>query len=319
MSTAALHVVPDARKLAVLVVDDEAAVRDGLTMAIRQLGYTCASARDGVEALEMVSRDRFDVVLSDWRMPRLDGLGLCHTIRARERDYTYFVFVTGESDKAHVLAGMHAGADDYLSKPIDFDALEVRLLAAKRVIDARRELSARNRELRRDSERNFKLAHFDPLTGTRNRLALIEDMHVARESLNRYGTRCALAMCDVDKFKAYNDHFGHVQGDKVLRRIAEIMQRALRTGDRLYRFGGEEFVVLLREQGTEGALLATQRLRCAVEAAAIAHAPDGGRAFVTISAGIAELTSRDDDSAVLRRADAALYRAKSLGRNRVDS
>jgi diguanylate cyclase (GGDEF)-like protein len=251
-------------------------------------------------------------------MPRLDGLSLCRAVRAREQEYTYFVLVTGQTEKRDVIEGMHAGADDYLTKPLDLDALLVRLMAAHRVLGAHRELSARNRELRRDSQRNFQLAHFDPLTGTRNRLALAEDMRAAREALTRYGSRCAVAMCDVDKFKAYNDEFGHVRGDAVLRQITEIMQRALRSGDRLYRFGGEEFVVLLREQSVEGATLAMQRLRCAVEAAAIKHAVEAGRPYLTISAGVAGLTARDSDDDVIRRADRALYRAKSLGRNRVE-
>jgi diguanylate cyclase (GGDEF)-like protein len=153
----------------------------------------------------------------------------------------------------------------------------------------------------------------------RNRLALAEDMRAARESLNRYGTRCAVAICDVDEFKPYNDAFGHVRGDDVLRRIADVMQRALRSGDRLYRYGGEEFVVLLHEQDLERARMAMQRLRCAVEAATITHAPTAGRPYVTISAGVTELSAHDDDDGVLRRADSALYRAKSSGRNRVES
>jgi diguanylate cyclase (GGDEF)-like protein len=304
--------------LAVLVVESDAVAGDALARAVRQLGYRCAAVCDGALALDMLAASRFDVVLSDWKMPRLDGLGLCRAMRAREHEYTYFAFLAAETEKDAALRALREGADDLLAKPVDLGALEVRLIAAKRVIDARRELNARNRELRRDSQRNFQLAHFDTLTGTRNRLALSEDMRAARESLNRYGTQCAVAMCDIDRFKLYNDAFGHVRGDAVLRDVADIMRRALRSGDRLYRFGGEEFVVLLREQGTSGALPAMQRIRCAVEAAAIRHAPNAGCPFVTISAGVAQLSSRDDDAAVIRRADAALYRAKALGRNRVE-
>jgi len=318
VSAAPSHVV-NADKLAVLVVDDDDTARDVLTRAIRELGYACGSARDGLEALNALASGHFDVVLTDLNMPGLDGLGLCEAIRVREQAYTYVVIVTAETEQNRALQAMHGGADDFLVKPIDLSVLEVRLLAAERVLAAHRELSARNRELRRDSQRNFQLAHFDPLTGTRNRLALAEDMRSARESLNRYGTRCAVAICDIDKFKLFNDAFGHVRGDAVLRQVADIMQRALRSGDRLYRYGGEEFVVLLREQSVSGAQLAMQRILCAVEAAAIRHAPDADRPYLTISAGVAELSVRDDDAAVIRRADAALYRAKSFGRNRVEA
>jgi two-component system cell cycle response regulator len=305
--------------LAVLVVDDDDLTRRVMEHAVRDLGYACSSARDGTEALSCIAHDNFDVVLSDWKMPRLDGLGLCRALRAQERDYTYFVFVTGQAEKRDVLEGMQAGADDYLVKPIDIDALEVRLLAARRVLETQRALAARNQELRRDSQRNFQLAHFDPLTGMRNRLALAEDMRFAREALNRYGTACAVAMCDIDQFKAFNDSFGHVRGAEVLRQIAEIMHGALRGGDRLYRYGGEEFVVLLHQQQAVSALHAMQRIRCAVEAAAIGHAPDASRQVVTVSVGVTELSAKDTDEGVIRRADTALYRAKTLGRNRVET
>jgi len=319
MSNAHTSVPEPAHNVSVLIVDDDEAARRGLTLIVRALGYACSSASDGLEALEILSRNRFDVVLSDWKMPRLDGIGLCAALRKRESEYTYFVFVTGQTEKRDVIEGMHVGADDYLTKPVDVDALEIRLLAAQRVIAIHRQLSARNHELRRDSQRNFQLAHFDALTNVRNRLALVEDMRAAHHKLTRYGTRCAVAMCDVDKFKTYNDVCGHVAGDGVLREIADIMQRALRRGDRLYRYGGEEFVVLLPEQSIDGALLAMQRVRQAVEAKAIPHARTAESPWVTVSIGVAALSPDDDDEAVIQRADAALYRAKSHGRNRVEA
>lgn len=317
--SAALTTPEHARALAVLVVDDDDASREGLVRAVGALGYDCASARDGIEALEMFAQHRFDVILSDWEMPRLDGLGLCNAVRKGDREYTYFAFVSGRRDMAHIHAAMEAGADDYMSKPVDVDAMEVRLLAARRVIDTHQKLNARYRAARTDSQRNFQLAHFDTLTGVRNRLALAEDMRGARESMNRYGSRCAVAMVDIDKFKLFNDQFGHVRGDAVLRQIADVMQHALRSGDRLYRYGGEEFVVLLREQTLEGAVNAMQRVRCAVEAATIHHADASQRPYVTISAGVADLTPHDDDDMVIRRADGALYIAKSAGRNQVNA
>ena len=318
MPQAANHEKTSAHALSVLVVDDDYTSRDALVRAVRGLGYASAVAHDGVEALEMIARRRFDVVMSSGKMPHMGGPDLCRAVRDREHDYTYFVLVTGQVDRAQMIEEMRAGADDWLTKPVDPAAVEVRLLAARRVIDTHQKLRARNRELRRDSQRNFQLARYDALTGIRNRLALAEDMVAARENLNRYGSRCAVAMCDIDHFKAYNDAFGHVRGDAALRQIASVMQRALRAGDRLYRYGGEEFVVLLREQTVEGALLATERIRCAVEAQTIRHADGIGTPFVTISVGVSELTTKDDDQAVIRRADAALYRAKSGGRNRVE-
>ncbi len=304
--------------LSVLVVDDEESARHGLLLALRDVGHRVVVARDGVEALEIYDRIPIDVVVSDWSMPRMSGVELCRELRARAR-YVYFMFATALDDKAHLLEGMAAGADDYVAKPIDVDELEARLLAAKRVIGLQRALSMRNRQLRRDSKRIFAAARVDALTGVRNRLALNEDLATLCSNVHRYvGQRYCGALCDVDHFKSYNDAFGHVEGDKVLQRIASVMTEQLRKGDELYRFGGEEFFVVLPQQTAETAKLAMDRVRRALEQAAIPHAPGTAWPMVTMSVGVTELAEEDTAEAWLRRSDVALYCAKRGGRNRVE-
>jgi diguanylate cyclase (GGDEF)-like protein len=146
-----------------------------------------------------------------------------------------------------------------------------------------------------------------------------EDLRDVWSYTRRYGHRYSLAMCDVDWFKLYNDRFGHLAGDEVLRRIAKALHEACRDGDRLYRYGGEEFVVLLSEQGLADAVRAMERIRSAVEGLAIPAAREGC-GVVTISVGVADVDlAGDAEPAVwLARADAALYRAKENGRNRVE-
>ena len=304
--------------LKVLIADDEPDARHGLELAVRSLGHFCAVARDGVEAWEMHQADRADVILADWDMPGLDGIGLCQRVRLDSREaYVHFIFVTGKSDKVHFLEGMHAGADDYITKPVDLDELEARLEVSRRAVLIRRCGDAKSSALRRKSDHNFRTARTDPLTGVSNRLEL-------KEALKALGSRTrrpppSAALCDIDSFKAYNDCFGHFAGDDALRRVARTIRDGLRRADGFYRFGGEEFLAILPEQQLAEAVAVMDRLRGEVEGLRIPHAPGASTAFVTISVGIAELkpesTERIEDW--LRRADTALYMAKTLGRNRV--
>jgi len=313
------ELVKAAEGLTVLVVDDEESARHGLSLALRDLGYNVVVARDGVEGLDAYDRIPIDIIVSDWRMPRMSGLELCREVRARAR-YAYFIFTTGMADKSHLLEAMSAGADDYVTKPIDLDELQARLVAAKRVIGLHRALSMRNRELRRDSKRLFAVARMDAPTGVHNRLALDEDLATLCSNVHRYpGQRYCGALCDIDHFKSYNDTFGHLEADGALKHIASIMSRELRKGDELYRYGGEEFFVVLPQQTAETARLAMERVRRAVEQAGIAHGKGTDWPVVTISVGISELAEDDSAQAWLGRTDIALYRAKRGGRNRVET
>jgi two-component system chemotaxis response regulator CheY len=308
--------------LKVLVVDDDPDIRAAVECAVRSLGHSCSIASDGMEAWEMFGADRADVVISDWRMPRMDGVELCRRIRNLDptSPYTHFIFITGNSDKAHSAEGMRAGADDYLLKPVDIGQLETRLEVARRVLTFQKELRASNLMLLQDSQRARLAARTDPLTGAANRLALSEDLQALAARAVRYQHRYCAALIDVDKFKAYNDTFGHPAGDGALQTVARAIHGQLRRGDGFYRYGGEEFLAILPEQTLVEAAAGMGRVRRAVERLEIPHAPVAGARFVTISVGIAafrgESTASTDDW--LRRIDAALYAAKANGRNRVE-
>ncbi len=304
--------------LRVLVVDDDDESRLVLERAIERLGHPCSSARDGEEALRLHRAEPFDVIIADWVMPGVDGLELCRRTRGSdERPYTYFIFATGLGDKRHMLEGMRAGADDYLTKPIDLDQLEARLVSARRVISLHRRLAQRTRALRRDSQRLFQVARTDPLTEIDNRLRMHEDLEASVARARRYGQRYCAAICDIDYFKRYNDRFGHLAGDEALRMVAQTIRATLRQGDGVYRYGGEEFLVILTEQTIKEASAAMERVRAAIERLTLV--PDGvaRQGLLTISTGVAELR-REPSTEWVRRADEALYRAKRLGRNRVE-
>ncbi len=300
--------------LEVLVVDDDADSLEVVAEAVRKLGHSCRSATDGYRALEMISNRHVDVVISDWTMPGMSGAELCRRTRAlsEEAPYTYFVLLTAYADREHLLGGMAAGADDYQTKPVDLDELEARLMSASRVVALHRKLELRTAVLRRDSQRFYLASRTDALTGVGNRLALDEELATAHDRATRYGHRFCLAIADVDDFKDVNDRFGHLHGDDVLRRLAETISTGIRASDRVFRYGGEEFVIVLPQQSLTEACAAMDRLR--LQMAGLKHPNDEG--VVTMSFGVAELSGQKVDE-WLARADAALYSAKRAGRNRV--
>ncbi len=308
--------------LDVLVVDDDRFSRDALCAAIDSLGHRCRSVASGAEALTAHAHKRADVIVSDWSMPGMDGMELCRQVRALHGgNYTYLLFTSAHAEKRDFVAAVRAGADGYLPKPIDLDDLEAHLITAARVVGAYRQLAHRNVELRHDSQVYFRAARVDPLTHIPNRLRLEEDLAALQAHVGRYGRRATLAMCDLDGFKLYNDRFGHLAGDEALRRIARAIRNSLRRADHVYRYGGEEFLVVLPEQTPSEAVPALERIRSAVEGLSIRHAPDARHPVLTVSIGFAAIAPTGDESVhdAVARADAALYESKTAGGNVIRS
>jgi diguanylate cyclase (GGDEF)-like protein len=287
----------------VLIADDDPTSRLLVSSALERLGHRCTVAEDGAEAWTRFQEEPPEVVITDWEMPGMDGTALARAIRGHDENaYTYVMVLTGAADEEAARAVMEAGADDLLLKPLDPAQLERKLIAAGRV-------TALHRRMHSD-------ARHDALTGIGNRLRLAEDLETLRGRVERYGHVYCVALFDVDSFKAYNDANGHPAGDEVLRAVAGALREQMRSGDAVYRYGGEEFLVLMPEQSVDSSARGAERLRAAVEALAIPH-PGGG--VVTVSVGVAGLDdgSRRPDE-LLELADRALYRAKESGRNRVE-
>jgi two-component system chemotaxis response regulator CheY len=305
----------------ILLADDDHASRLIAETAIRGLGHECETVSDGTQAWDAFRLRPPDVVISDLSMPGLTGLALCREIRDYELGgYTYFMLCSGHDAHARILEGMNAGADDYLIKPLNSDDLEAHLISADRITALHRQLGDQRTELERLNGELTAIGLRDPLTGLGNRRALKEDLGRLEARVKRYGHRYCLVLLDVDHFKAYNDTYGHQAGDQVLQVVAARLKDLARTGDALYRYGGEEFLCIFPEQSPAEATVAAERMRTGLEELAVPHTGNG-IGVLTLSAGVAMLDAGDTRTAdeVLKKADEALYRAKRLGRNRVES
>jgi diguanylate cyclase (GGDEF)-like protein len=306
----------------VLIAEDDAVSQRILRRAVERLGHQCVPAADGAEAWELFQRNPADVVISDWMMPGLDGPELCSRVRGHANGpYTHFILLSALSDRQHFLSGMRAGADDYLTKPLDFAELQVRLSVAERITSLHAQLAQKNEQLELLNRALHDTARTDPLTGLGNRLRLREDLVALQDRAQRYQHTYSLAMLDVDHFKAYNDRYGHLRGDEALRTVAETIRTEIRAGDSAYRYGGEEFLVILAGQDQAGAICASDRLRKALLDRDVPHAGNTGVGRLSVSVGVCGLVQGNaaDWEAALAAADAALYRAKTSGRNRVEA
>jgi two-component system chemotaxis response regulator CheY len=306
----------------VLIADDDVTSRLELLAIASRLGHECHVATDGSNAWEVLVTEQIDVLLTDWMMPGIEGPELCRRVRGQLGDerYIYIVMITvlGQQDK--VLDGMQAGADDYLVKPVDPFAVRTRLVAAERVTALHRQLVESQARLKGANRELLSLSLTDTLTGLGNRRRMEEDLTRTHARAIRVGRSYGMMLLDIDHFKLYNDHYGHQAGDEALRQLALCLGEAVREDESIYRYGGEEFLVLLPDCSVEDAAQAGERIRRAVTERAIPH---GFRPttppVVTLSGGVSCWAPGSTHSVpdLLHRADKALFEAKEAGRDRV--
>ncbi len=290
----------------ILVADDAEIQRTILRRKLEALGHEVATSRDGDEAWRLFQGGRFPLVVSDWMMPGLDGPELCRRIRRVEDNfYTYVILLTGREGDADRLEGLEAGADDFITKPVNVQELTVRLAIASRILAVHERLSEQN-------DRLAELATTDGLTGVKNRREFQRSLDVAAAAAARQGSPLSVVLLDVDHFKSYNDTFGHPRGDDVLRRIGSLLREGCRGHETAARYGGEEFALILPGADATQARDAAERIRRAVAVAGWEDRP------ITASFGVATREAGCASAAdLVAAADRALYRAKALGRDRV--
>lgn len=300
--------------LRLLLAEDEPLQSKILERLLARAGYAVEIATSGEEALARLLEGRFQMLITDWDMPGMDGTALCQRVReARLPLYVYILMLTAHTAVSDTVTGLEAGADDYVRKPADEAELLARVKAGRRVVELERSLSAATAEVRR-------MSLVDPLLGLYNRRYLNEQLPREIERARRYETPLALAMADLDAFKQVNDVHGHLVGDEVLKCFAKRASASVRqSSDWIARFGGEEFAIVLPQTPLEGAGSVAEKVRA--ECAGTPFQATVGLLNVTVSLGVAALLPAIDVKSamteLLFRADAALYESKREGRNRV--
>lgn len=297
----------------VLIADDDMISRRLLEATLTRWGYEAIVTHDGVEAWNVLQRPTTpSLAILDWMMPGMDGVEVCRRVRQREQEpYIYLLLLTTKGRKEHLIEGLDAGADDYLTKPFDPHELQVRLRAGKRIVTLQAELIEARENLR------VQATH-DPLTGVWNRRAILEILGNDLARSRREGPSVAAVIADLDHFKRINDTYGHAAGDMALCEAVSRMRALLRPYDAIGRYGGEEFLIVLPGCTAQDALRLAERLRLGISQETVTI--PGGRVVVTSSLGVAasDTVAAPDAASLVRAADAALYRAKACGRNRIE-
>lgn len=313
----------------ILIVGDVCSDLERLERELAASGYRVETASSGRQAIDILDGGRSRVVIADWNMSSMDGLALCRTINHQKKFGFVYVIIIMESKHADRLSeAFDAGAADFIVKPIDVEKLVPRLQTAQRLVELEKnlfrstrkalatnvEIEAANRRLAMTNERLSRLATTDELTGLPNRRTALARLREQWSFSTRHGVPYSCIVADIDHFKVVNDTYGHAVGDLVLKETARRLRSFARAEDTIFRFGGEEFLILCPHTSAPDAVGLADRHRRAVESNRIFH--EGQALMVTISAGVADLTKGMGGPDVLvNAADVALYAAKRAGRN----
>lgn len=305
----------------ILIIDD---TPDNIRILneILKNDYRVFFATAGEQGLEIARREMPDLILLDILMPGMDGYEVCTILKSDETtQWIPVIFVTAMESVEEEAKGLEIGAIDYITKPFSPPIVKNRIrnhLKLKSYSDALKMLSEvlaqKNREL-------DILAKHDGLTGLSNRRHFDEVMEAEVKRAKRSGETLSLILCDIDFFKRYNDHYGHLAGDDCLRNVSSIIKKVFqRSSDLTARYGGEEFVVILPDTSPEGALKLAEKLRLEIISENMPHACSDVAECVTISIGVASASVDNEKLSptwFTSQADSALYRSKENGRNRV--
>ena len=298
----------------VLIIENAGPTAERMTETLQRVGDRVTVAHRGADAFALCKSQSFDLLIVSLSMSGEDGLRLCSQLRSQdETRQVPILLVIDDFDTQRLVKGFDIGANDYLVRPVDANEL----VARARTQIRRRRYQDR---LRSNYERSLSLALTDSLTGLYNRRYTVRHLDGLMSRTRDNGKPVSVLLFDIDHFKSVNDTHGHAAGDEVLRVIGQRASDNLRGTDMVARFGGEEFVVVMGDTTRELAAMVAERIRERIAAEPIALPDDPNGINVSVSIGIAtagpEDTTPDD---LLRRADAAMYRAKAGGRNRVET
>lgn len=297
----------------ILIADDSLVSRHLLDATLRKWGYEVVVACDGAEAWDILQKDNAPpLAILDWMMPGMTGPEVCSLVRQRAREpYTYILLLTSKNLKEDLIEGMESGADDYIIKPFDQHELKVRLRAGTRLVDLQAQLLSAREALREQATQ-------DALTGLWNRSYILEVFQRELSRGRRENFAVGVVLLDLDHFKAINDTYGHFAGDAVLREAARRMQATIRQYDSMGRYGGEEFLALFPGCDEQSTMERAERIRASLSSEPLVLTETS--VILTASFGATATVPGVESSCenLIRTADEALYRAKKLGRNRVE-
>jgi len=296
----------------ILIADDDLTSRILLENLSRKWGFEPITVEDGEEAWEALQKeDSPRLLLIDWEMPRLTGLGLCQRIRRKvDSNPVYIVLLTSRNKTVDVVTGLGVGANDYVTKPFNNVELQARVHVGRRMLDLQQELNETKEKLA------FQASH-DVLTGLLNRRAILEGLDNEISRATRQKQPLCVAMCDIDFFKKVNDTYGHLMGDYVIREVSQRITTVLRPYDLAGRYGGEEFLLIFNAS-KDNAVELLERIRLAIESCSFDHEENSLK--ITISSGLTVFEPPEDERSVpvlIDCADKGLYEAKNNGRNKV--
>lgn len=294
----------------ILIAEDDLTSRTVLAGVLKKEGHEVVATVNGAQACQaLLQPGAPELVILDWMMPEMDGPEVVRQVRAlgTERQ-PYILMLTTRGEKADIIAGLAAGANDYLAKPFDLGELCARVGVGRRMVEMQAALLASREALAHQ-------ASHDPLTGLLNRRAILDKLDQELSRTSRHDGSLAIGMCDIDHFKQVNDTYGHQTGDDVLIGFAAILRGHLRPYDSTGRVGGEEFLAIAPTASRVDAVIPFNRLCARIAASKIPTR--SGELSVTVSIGVTSANAGSTADQMLEDADAALYRAKEAGRNRV--
>jgi len=289
----------------ILVVDDEKEIRDVIQESIQFAGFACWASESGDEALKFLEERQIDIVIADIRMPGLSGFELTEIVKKKYD--TDVIIITGYGKEFQYEEAIEKGASEFILKPVRSRELLVRLrrvLRERALIAQRREMEARLREL----------TITDDLTKLYNMRHFYGQLQLELDRALRYDNPLSLLLLDVDQFKQFNDAYGHLEGDKILIKLGDVIRRCLRKSDTAYRYGGDEFMVLLPQTRGSEAMKVAERIRSNFLPVKSDHVPDGN-IDTTLSIGVVEYRPDEDLSEFVKRADLVMYKSKNQGGN----
>ena len=296
----------------ILIAHDNPVSRRILSKIVTDLGYEPVTVNSGEDTLEYVKQNECSVVLLDWMLPGMDGIEVCRQIRMLDSEYVCYIIISSAREGSDDIGrALRAGANDYISKKTSSTELKARIGVGIRTAQLEKKLIDLNNRLK-------YLVRIDSLTGLLNHTAILKELSIELDRGRRDATSTSILMLDLDRFKTVNDTFGHQIGDKTLIRFSSLLSQNCRSFDRIGRYGGEEFLIVLPRTDEEECLAIGNRIR--IQTGTLQLGDDINNLRITCSIGCCTtVNSQKRSFSLIAAADSALFRAKKAGRNLVKS